>query len=227
MLMEYIKIKNNLKPILELVTVYSNFLDTYDPLQISETPLLFQTGYLTIISKDIHGKVKYTLGIPNLEVKESLFENLLKVYTDKSLEEIQELKMKISTNLEKGDSELLRENILSMLSNIPYQIHDKNERYYHSIFLVFLQTLGFKIESNISTNKGEIDSVINLNNQTILIEIKYSKSEEKKDLRKAFNKAFKQINEREYFQKYLKSKDLKLLAITFNRKDVECQFKSL
>jgi hypothetical protein len=119
MLMEHIKYKNNLKPILEPITVFSNFLDTYDPLQINEVPLLFQTGYLTVISKDIHGKVKYTLDIPNLEVREFLFENLLKFYTDKTLEEIQELKMEIIENIENSDSELLRKNIIEMLSNIP------------------------------------------------------------------------------------------------------------
>jgi Holliday junction resolvase-like predicted endonuclease len=226
LLLEHIKYKNNLKPILEPVTVFSNFLDSYDPSHISEIPLLFQTGYLTIIDKDIHGEVRYTLDIPNLEVKKSFFDNLLKVYVDKSLEEIQELKMNLIDNLKDGDSELLRENILIMLSNIPYEIHGRDERYYHSVFLVWLKTLGFKIESNISTNKGEIDSTIKLNNETILIEIKYSKSEEEESLIKSVDKAFNQIHEREYFQKYLNSKNLKLLAIAFNRKDVKCEFRS-
>jgi Pyruvate/2-oxoacid:ferredoxin oxidoreductase gamma subunit len=75
------------------------------------------------------------------------------------------------------------------------------------------------------TNKGEIDSVITLNNQTILIEIKYSKSEKKEGLKKAIDKAFNQINEKEYFQKYLRCENLKLLAIAFNRKDIECEFR--
>ncbi|MDR2623609.1 MAG: hypothetical protein LBC39_03405 [Methanobrevibacter sp.] len=116
--------------------VYSNFLDSYDPINVGEIPLLFQTGYLTIKNKDIHDKVTYTLGIPKLEVKESLFGNLLKVYTDKTLEEIQE--MTITEQLKNKDTEGLKESINIRLSNIPYKIHENDEKYYHSVFLVCL-----------------------------------------------------------------------------------------
>ena len=156
-----------------------------------------------------------------MEVKESLFENLLNSYTDKTLEEIQNLKMEIFQQLENNDSEGLRENINSLLSDIPYKIHGKDERYYHSVFLVWLQTMGFDIEAIHVTNIGEIDSVISIGDKTIVIEIKYSTSEEEKYLKKAIDKAFTQS----YDRKYLRKRNVNLLAIAFNRKDVLCEFR--
>ena len=220
--------KNNIKPVLEEISVFSNILDSSDPLNVGEIPLLFQTGYLTIKSAEIkRGRDYFTLGIPNMEVKESLFENLLKEYTDKTLQEIQGLKLEITEQLKNNDSEGLRESINIMLANIPHDIHGKDEAYYHSVFLVWLQTMGFNIEAIIVTNKGEIDSVIKIGNETLVIEIKYSKTEKEEQLKKAINKAFTQIYEKEYFQKYLRRKHLKLLGIAFHRKNVLCEFRFL
>ncbi|MCL2116137.1 MAG: PD-(D/E)XK nuclease domain-containing protein [Methanobrevibacter sp.] len=87
--------------------------------------------------------------------------------------------------------------------------------------------MGFPIEAIHITNKGEIDSVIKLSEKTIVIEIKYSKTEKEEDLKKAIEKAFTQIHNRKYFEKYLKRKNLNLLAIAFNRKDVLCEFKEV
>jgi Holliday junction resolvase-like predicted endonuclease len=220
--------KNNIEPLLDNISVFSNLLDSSDPLNVGEIPLLFQTGYLTIKKAEIRkGRNYFTLAIPNLEVKESLFENLLKEYTDKSLEEIQQMKMEIGEQLENNDEEGLKENINFLLSNIPYKIHGKDERYYHSVFLVWLQTMGFHIEATHITNIGEIDSIIKLEEKTIIIEIKYSKIEKEEGLKKAIEKAFTQIQDRKYFEKYIKRNNVILLAIAFNRKEVLCKFREL
>jgi len=218
--------KNDITPILENISIFSDFLDSSDPLNIGIIPLLFQTGYLTIKQVEIKkGRNYFTLGIPNQEVKKSLFENLLKEYTDKSLVEIHEIKTEVNKQLETNDSKGLGENIKFLLSNIPYKIHGKDERYYHSIFLVWLQTMGFNIEAIHVTNIGEIDSVIKLEEKIIVIEIKYSKTEEEKDLNKAIEKAFTQIRDKKYFEKYLKRENISLLAIAFNRKNAICEFR--
>jgi len=189
--------KNNIKPVLENIEVNVDLLDSSDPLNVGGTPLLFQTGYLTIKKAEIRKSMDhFTLGIPNLEVKKSLFENLLKSYTDRTLEEIQQIKIEIIQQLENNDEEGLKENINFLLSNIPYKIHGKDERYYYSIFLVWLKTMGFNIEAIHITNIGEIDSVITIGEKTIVIEIKYSKTEKEKDLKKAIEKAFTQIHKK-------------------------------
>lgn len=47
---------------------------------ITITPLLYQSGYLTIKSYDPMSEI-YTLDIPNKEIKVGLFESLLPKYT--------------------------------------------------------------------------------------------------------------------------------------------------
>ena len=222
------KIKYDFKALIEETEVESTLLDNADPLNIDEISLLFQTGYLTMKNIDISGRVKYTLGIPNMEVEESLFERLLSTINDKSIAEIQEAKKEFIKNIVNKDSEGLRKTIKDyVLTEIPFQIQIPHEHYYHSLFIIWLKTLGFKILAEDSTNQGSIDCVLKTNTETIVIELKYSKSEEKKDLEDGIKRAFKSINDKKYFEKYLKEKNLNLLAITFNKKDVLCEFRKI
>lgn len=219
--------KNNINPVLNGAVVDGDFLDASDASSIGEVPLLFQTGYLTIKNMEIReGVPYYNLNVPNQEVKKSLFENLLKSYTNRSLEEIQELKMEVTNDFLDFNGEALKENIRLMLSNIPYEIHVK-EAYYHSLFLLWLNSLGFDVQAIITTNVGEIDSVLKIGDHVFVIEIKYSKSEKELQLKKALEEAFMQIYDRKYFEKYVKNNKVKLLAIAFNRKNVCCEFRDL
>jgi hypothetical protein len=68
---------------LEETTVERRTLSNgYTPENPEETPLLFQTGYLTVknISINNHGKPYYTLGVPNYEVNDAFLTQLLLVY---------------------------------------------------------------------------------------------------------------------------------------------------
>jgi len=220
------KIKYDFKPLIEEIEVESTLLDSSDPLNIDEISLLFQTGYLTIKNKDTSGRVKYTLGIPNMEVEESLFERLLSTINDKSIAEIQEAKKEFIKNIENKNPQGLRKTIKDyVLTEIPYQIHIPHEHFYHGLFIIWLKTLGFKILAEDSTNQGSIDCVLKTKTETVVIELKHSKTNEKKDLEDGIKRAFSSINDKKYFEKYLKEKNLNLLAITFNKKDVLCEFR--
>jgi hypothetical protein len=60
------------------MVVNSNIFKGYDPNNIGEVHLLFQTGYLTIKHKELIDDIpSYTLGIPNMEVNDSLLTYLL------------------------------------------------------------------------------------------------------------------------------------------------------
>jgi hypothetical protein len=81
-LIERLKKQNLTETVLEPVTVGSSAFESYDPENLEDIPLLFQSGYLTIKSiKQIGVKPAYTLGVPNMEVKQSLMEHLLNAYT--------------------------------------------------------------------------------------------------------------------------------------------------
>lgn len=220
------KIKYDFQPLIKETEVESTLLDSADPIHVDETSLLFQTGYLTIKNKDISGRVKYTLGTPNHEVEESLFERLLSTVSDKSIAEIQATKREFIKNIGNKDSKSLEKTIKSyVLSEIPYQIHIQKEHFYHGVFIIWLKTLGFKILAEDSTNQGSIDCVLERNDEIIVIEIKHSPTDEEKDLENGIKSAFKSIYNKKYFEKYLNKKNLILLGIAFNRKDVLCEFK--
>ena len=51
-LIETLKKRNLLNPVLEPVTVSSKVFESFDPARISEISLLFQTGYLTVKQKN-------------------------------------------------------------------------------------------------------------------------------------------------------------------------------
>lgn len=63
--------------------------------------LLYQTGYLTIKHYDQKSKV-YTLGVPNDEVKEGLFDVLLPYYVHTRHEDVQSLMFDITDSLREG-----------------------------------------------------------------------------------------------------------------------------
>ncbi|MDR2627485.1 MAG: AAA family ATPase, partial [Dysgonamonadaceae bacterium] len=70
-LIELLKKRNSvINAFLNPATVLSHTFNSYDSEELEETPLLFQTGYLTI-KEATHSDegTRYTLGIPNREVK--------------------------------------------------------------------------------------------------------------------------------------------------------------
>jgi hypothetical protein len=130
-LIELLKSRNQITPILEPVEVGGKIFDGYDPATLNEVSLLFQTGYLTvkdINDTDINNKI-YTLDIPNLEVRKSFMEDLLSAYTACRSDQVQLLITQMQQQIYNSDTEGLEKNLRMLLANIPYTLHQKNEAY--------------------------------------------------------------------------------------------------
>jgi hypothetical protein len=225
-LMELIRNRNRPQTFLDTIELPGRAFESYDPDNLSELPLLFQTGYLTIKDKKSSIKgVQYILDFPNTEVRESFFQYLLSSYTSYTPDAIPEMFDKTSRQLENLDSAGLQDSITTLLANIPYQIKVAGEAYYHSIFLIWLKTLGFDIQGEISAYNGRIDAVLKQDDYIVITEIKYSAE---KALEGMLEIAFKQIADRKYYEMYSGSgKKIILLAIAFNGKKVKCKFEKL
>jgi hypothetical protein len=208
---------------LETIMLPDSAFESYDPDNLSELPLLFQTGYLTIknIKTDKDG-TQYALDFPNREVKDSFLQNLLSSYTSYPSDAISEIFLKTSEQFKNLDAKGLQNNLTVLLVHIPYQIRQESEAYYHSIFLVWLKTLGFDIQAEISADKGRIDAVLKQNDFAIIAEIKYGIEKQTEEMLKA---ALKQIKDKKYYGQYL-DKKIVLLAIAFNGKEVKCRIKN-
>jgi len=225
-LIHLLKEKNNLKSFLSDVKGGSEIIDSYDPDDNMPTvPLMFQTGYLSIKKKEYFNvETEYSLAIPNEEVKNSLLKHLLTAFANYPINNIDKLRKDLIKSFLNKDSEKLNLKLKEVFGNIPYHLHQENEAYYHSLFLLCLYLLGFKVDGEISTDKGRIDGVLIYENQAFIIEIKFSKEKENPQL--LVKKALKQINDKKYYEKYL-SYDITLLSIAYTNKDIYSKFQVL
>jgi hypothetical protein len=80
--------------------------DSFDPNHIENLPLLFQTGYLTVKSKEASGEIsQYTLAVPNAEVRESLIKYLLSAYSAYPLSQIPLITRNMEKQMNARDAE--------------------------------------------------------------------------------------------------------------------------
>ncbi|MDR2544165.1 MAG: ATP-binding protein, partial [Methanobrevibacter sp.] len=224
-LMNLLKEREDLNIILSNVCAGSEILDSYDPEDIPIVPLLFQSGYLTIKKiETIDLEPNYALDIPNKEVKDSFTKYLLNAYVNYPLNQVNDLRNRMRKNFLNRDSEGLNLNLREMLASIPYNLYNDNEAYFHSIFLLWLNLLGFKIEGEVVTSIGQMDAVLIIKDLAIIVEIKFGKDKDKID--DLLVKALNQIKNNRYYEKYLKH-DLVFLGMAFADREVKCEFKEL
>jgi hypothetical protein len=223
-LIELLKKNNQLTGIFEPIVVDDIASNSYDGGDIDTIDLLFQTGYLTIKERKIYlGVPEYTLNVANFEVKDSLVRYLLNAYSNYPLKELKGLQTTAHQQLQDLDGEGLSESIGKLFVNIPYPLHIVKEAYWHSLFLLAMNALGFDFKGEILTNKGRIDAVWKGKDFVVVCEIKYSV---KKTIIKMLEEALKQIEDKKYYEAY-SSKKVVLLGIAFNGKDVKCKFGKL
>jgi hypothetical protein len=222
-LMELLKKRNQIKPVLEAITVSSNAFDSFDPIRIDEISLLFQTGYLTVKQKKlVSGRPQYTLGVPNSEVNESLLTYLFNAYSDYPVGRTDDIKRRMQQQLFKNDSAGLEQSLREMLAYIPYPLHIGKEAYYHSLLLLWLKLLGFDITGEIMTNAGRIDAVWQLPEQVIIAEVKFQP--EKENIPKLLDEAIRQIKENRYAERFNTGQKVSLLGIAFAGNEIGCKF---
>jgi Holliday junction resolvase-like predicted endonuclease len=222
-LIEILKRRNQLQPILEPITVESIVFESFDPQRIDEVPLLFQTGYLTIKHKKfVELEPEYTIGLPNNEVKQSLLTCLMNAYTDYPVYKTDGLKQRMQQQLFNNDAGGLEQSLREMLAYIPYPLHIGREAYYHSLLLLWLKLLGFDIIGEMMTNAGRIDAVWKFSGHTIIVEVKYQPKKAK--IENLLNEALKQIKANRYAERFNDGQRISLLGVAFAGNEIGCKF---
>jgi hypothetical protein len=223
--MDIIQRRNLANTVLYPLVVDSSAFKEYDTANISEVPLLFQTGYMTVRQKKLtpEGCAEYTLGIPNMEVSKSLLTHLLKAY-GKYLDEryIDELRRTMQQQITACDESGFARSLETMVATVPYELHIACESYYHSLMLIWMRLLGFKIRAEELNNLGRSDAVWEQPGLTVVAEIKYH-AETKIDT--LLDEAMKQIHDRRYYNKYLGK--ILLLGIAFSGRQPGCRMEEV
>jgi len=194
---------------LEQYEVGETFLGTFEIGELPIVPILFQAGYLTIDTYNPITK-KYTLKFPNKEVLESFQEYIVAALTQSNTRDVEQLISQLKQALEANDIEDFCSMLKSMLAGIPSYLHIDQEAYYHSLFHIVVNLLGFKGESEVVTDKGRIDIVIDTRSRIFIFEFK---------LNSTGKKALNQILKRQYYEKYFRfKKPITLVGLSFNVK---------
>jgi hypothetical protein len=227
-LVEIIKERNDIKYLLEQVEIDGTGFDTFDYKALDTKLLLFQTGYLTVknIKKGRLGiPPVYTLGIPNNEVRNSLFEYMVSSYTSYPVSNTAILRDRMRRQLLNEEEKAFEESAKELFAKIPYQLHIPREAYYHSLLLLWLSLLGFEVQGEVSTNKGRIDGVWTWEDQIIITEVKFPDEGNADHL---LQDALNQIREKGYIERYKDNiHKITLLAIGFTGKDIVCKIYPL
>ena len=142
---------------------------------------------------------EYSLKIPNFEIRNSLNNYFLENFFEE--ENINSKKVNIYNSLENWNIEWFVNTLKSLLAGIPYNDYIKNniahfEWYYSALVYVYLQSLGYDIIWEDTTNRARIDLTVKLEDKIYIIEFKMSNFKES---------PLKQVKEKKYWEKYINS----------------------
>ncbi len=183
--------------------------DSYDIRNIDVVSLLFQTGYLTIKEIDEFGL--YRLGYPNKEVRDSMLDYLIGGFADQAVGGIAPMVVQIRTAFIKNDLSKIRSIINGLLKNIPYQIFEQTEAFYHAIIHLTFFYLGVYIQSEVCTSDGRADAIVQTDTHVFCLEFKINESGEG---------ALQQVLEKGYLDKFGHSgKKLVGIGVNFSTQD--------
>ncbi len=195
---------------LENMVVREDILEKFDIEEIRIEALMYQTGYLTI--KEVYEREygqEYRLGFPNKEVRISFNEDILPLVLKDEIRE--NIGGKIIEILRGEKLEELREQIEVLISNISY-VHYKGESSYVIAIFSLLYSTGLNVITEDNTDKGRIDLVVIVSKGIVyIIEVKVIEREEEK------GKAIKQIEEREYYKKYMNYERVYIVGIEIDK----------
>ena len=177
----------------------------------SLTPLLYQSGYLTI--KDYEKKIDvYTLDFPNKEIEVGLFDSLLPGYLGSEIDTGRVVIADISTYLEDKDMEGALQLLADFLTTVPYCANTDYEGHYQQMFyIIFALLTDYNIIVEQHTAKGRIDITMETADTIYVMELKFNKSAQE---------ALDQINDKHYAQAFaLKNKEIVKVGLNFSVKD--------
>lgn len=158
------------------------------------TPLLYQSGYLTIKGYDKFSKL-YTLDLPNKEIKVGLFESLLPNYLEGMFAQngdvaIAQMSVLIRQDNMDGALQLLQ----TFLGTVPYcNVTNYEGHYQQMLYIIFSLLTGYVVDVEVHTPKGRLDIVMLTHTRLYIIELKLNKNAQA---------ALQQINLKNYAQRF-------------------------
>ena len=175
------------------------------------TPLLYQSGYITIKGYDPVSQL-YTLDLPNKEIKVGLFESLLPNYLDGIYAQEGDVAIaQMSVLIRRGDMDGALRLLQEFLGTVPYCNNTNFEGHYQQmLFIIFTLLTHFLVDVEVHTPDGRVDIVMLTDDTLYVIELK---------LNKDADTAMQQINLKQYDKRFaLCGKQIVKVGINFDAK---------
>ena len=143
----------------------------------SITPLLYQSGYVTIKDADTDFGI-YRLDIPNKEVRIGLMRSLLPYYVTPDTLTATTTIVNLARALVKGDMEGMLQLLQTFLSTVPYCDHTDYEGHYQQMLYIIFSLLGMYVDVEVRTPRGRVDMVMRTATTLYIVELKLNQSAE-------------------------------------------------
>jgi len=156
------------------VTIEVSSIDEYRAGETSLTPLLFQSGYLTIKSYNPEYD-EFTLGFPNEEVKYGFLKELLPAFAPQTIMSDEFSASRFIKALDKGNIEEFMNQLTAFFASIPYDAIKKehrDEQYYQHLFYLLFTLMGQFVGTEVKSNKGRADAVVKTADAIYVFEFK-------------------------------------------------------
>ena len=141
----------------------------------SITPLLYQSGYITIKDYDELADLYY-LDLPNKEVRIGLMESLLDGYVGRERDEAVTTVAFLSRAIIQDKMDEALRLLRTFLSTVPYCDNTDYESHYQQMLYVIFSLMGKFVDVEIRTPRGRVDIVIRTATKLYLLELKLDKS---------------------------------------------------
>jgi hypothetical protein len=134
-------------------------------------PVFYQSGYLTIKDYDPEFKL-YTLAYPNAEVRQGFLDSLMPAYVHTPAYENTFYVVSFIKDLRVGKLTECMERMKSFFASIPYDMDNKNEKHYQTIFYLLFRLMGQYADAEVKSALGRADVVVKLPNAIFVFEFK-------------------------------------------------------
>ena len=137
--------------------------------------LLYQGGYLTI--SEVIDTNTFRLGIPNMEISNSLAEGYVSSILDIGMSDwTEQLADAREGLLRRGVEALLKKNLKAAFAAVPHEWKIEDEKEAKRYFLLFMKLVGADISGERQSARGRADAVLQDKTGTYVFEFKYGKT---------------------------------------------------
>ena len=143
----------------------------------SITPLLYQSGYVTIKGYDEMFQI-YTLDIPNVEVRIGLMRSLIPYYVTRDTQTTNTTVVNLARALVRGDMDGMLRLLQTFLSTVPYCDRTDYEGHYQQMLYIIFSLLGAYVDVEVRTPMGRVDMVMRTATTLYIVELKLNQSAE-------------------------------------------------